>query len=194
VSRALFAGWVPDAAGRGWLAGLVSTLAAARPAGTPPLKPRRPDQWHATLCFIGHAPTDDLVVAATRALAPVAARIPAHGIAIERLAYWARPGVIVALPGRSDALRALCDECSRSLRRTGIVPDQDTSQPHVTLAYPGRHLPPQPWLDDIDCAGPLLRVDRFQLLFNPGGRYEVLGDWPLQGAALPPPPVQSALF
>ena len=47
---------------------------------------------------------------------------------------------------------------------------------------------------NMDVAGPPLRVDRFQLLFNPGGRYESLGDWPLQGAPLPPSPLQPALF
>lgn len=185
MSRSLFAGWMPDAAGRDRLAQLATSLRAAWPVGLPPFKPRRPDQWHATLCFIGHAPADDIVATATRALASVAACIPAHAIAIERLAYWAGSGVIVALPAPSQALQALCDECSRSLRRAGIVPDQDTSQPHVTLAFSRRQLPPQPWLDGIDCAGPALRVDRFQLLFNPGGRYEALGDWPLHGAPLP---------
>jgi len=192
MSRALFAGWMPDADGRERLAKLVSALEAARPAGTPPLKPRRPGQWHATLCFIAHAPPDYVVATARHALASVASAIPTHDIAIGRLAYWVGPGVIVALPRQSDALQALCDECSRSLRRAGIVPDHDTSQPHVTLARPGRHLPPQAWLGDVDCAGPALRVDRFQLLFNPGGRYEVLGDWPLQGAAWPSPSQHSA--
>ena len=124
----------------------------------------------------------------------MAAQIPAHAIAIERLAYWAGSGVIVALPARSEALQALCDACSRSLRQAGIVPAQDTTQPHVTLAYPGKQLPAQSWLDAIDCAGAPLRVDRFQLLFNPGGRYDVLGDWPLHGDPLPPSPLQSALF
>lgn len=194
MSRSLFAGWMPDAAGRDRLAQVVAALRAAWPANLPAFKPRRPDQWHATLCFIGHDSGEDVAAAAAGALAPVATRIPPHAIELDRIAYWSGPGVIVALPAPSAALQALCGECARALRRAGIDALQETSQPHVTLAYPGKHLGAQAWLDDIDCGGPPLHVDRFRLLFNPGGRYEALGDWLLTGEPLPPAPEQPGLF
>lgn len=71
---------------------------------------------------------------------------------------------------------------------------QVTTQPHVTLAYLGKHHPPQPWLDGIDCSGGACSVEGFDLLFNPGGRYESLGAWALTGTGLPPPPHQAGLF
>lgn len=194
MGRSLFAGWLPDAAGRERIAQVASALRAAWPAHLPPFRPRRPDQWHATLCFVGHDPGDEVAAAAARALAPVAARIPPHALELQRVAYWAGPGVIVALPAPNAALQALCDECARSLHRAGIAALQETSQPHVTLAYPGKQLGAQAWLDGIDCSGAPLQVDRFQLLFNPGGRYEALGDWALTGDASALPPDQPALF
>ena len=69
-----------------------------------------------------------------------------------------------------------------------------TKRPHVTLAFLERGLPPQPWLDTVDCGADVLDVDAFELLFNPGGRYDALGAWPLTGGALPALPRQDALF
>ncbi len=193
MSRSLFAGWMPDAAGRERLARLASAMHAAAP-GELQVKPRRPDQWHVTLCFVGHDLGEAVATASARALAPVGGRIPAHAFRIERLAYWSGPGVIVALPVRNPALQALCDACAVALRSAGIGPVQDTSQPHITLAYAGRRLAPQPWLDDVGCPVEDFRVDRFDLLYNPGGRYESLAHWPLTGKHLPPEPQQAPLL
>src|SRR5690606_9196786 len=71
VSRALFPGWRPDTDGRERLAALAEALASACPADGPRLQPRRPDQWHATLCFIGH----DMDAAATPALLDAFSRV-----------------------------------------------------------------------------------------------------------------------
>lgn len=58
-----------------------------------------------------------------------------------------------------------------------------------------RGLPPQAWLDGIDCAAAgTFVVDRFELLFNPGGRYEALGCWTLAGTGLPRAPEQGTLL
>ena len=129
------------------------------------------------------------------ALAGVAACIPPHAFTVERIAYWRQSGAVVALPHPCAALQALCDATHGAARACGIRPSQATTQPHVTLAFLERGLDAQPWLDGIDCTGAPLRVDRFELLFNPGGRYESLGDWPLLGRSLPPPaPSQPGLF
>ena len=195
MSQSLFAGWTPDAAGRERLSQAVAAMrAAALRAGAPRIGPRRPDQWHITLCFLGHGVGDAVAAAAARALSSVAGRIPPHAFCVERIAYWAGPGVIVALPAPSRELQALCDDCAASLRRAGIGPVQETSQPHVTLAYAGKRLPPQSWLDEIACPDGDFPVERFELLYNPGGRYESLAQWPLTGAALPPEPQQATLL
>jgi len=195
MSQALFPGWRPDAGGRERLADIASALVAARPDGAPRLQLRRPDQWHATLCFIGYDMRDRVTPALLDAFAKVAAQVPAHAFTIERIAYWPQSGAVVALPHRCDALQALCDGTRDAIRGQGIRPKQVTTVPHVTLAYLDRHLPAQPWLDAITCAGgPPVRVDGFELLYNPGGRYETLAAWPLTGTALAAPPRQAQLL
>ncbi len=194
MSRALFPGWRPDAGGRERLAAVASALAAARPDGAPRLQPRRPDQWHATLCFIGYDVRHLATPALLDAFAGVATRLPAHAFTVERVAYWPQSGAVVALPRRCDALQALCDAARDAIRGRGIRPLQVTTQPHVTLAYLDRHLPAQPWLDAVDCGGDAVRVDGFELLYNPGGRYEPLAAWPLTGASLVLPPQQAPLL
>lgn len=194
MSRALFPGWRPDVAGREGLATLAARLHAAAPESGPPLQPRRPDQWHATLCFIGYDLLEQATPALHEALAEAARRIPPHAFTVERIAYWAQSGAVVALPHDCPALQALCDAARDAIRRCGIRPLKVTTQPHVTLAYLPTGLPAQPWLDGIECDVGALRVDRFELLFNPGGRYQALGEWPLAGDALPLKPEQAQLF
>ena len=194
MSQALFPGWRPDAAGRAALATLSQRLQEARPSDAPSLQLRRADQWHATLCFIGHDVSPLATPALLDAFAAAAARIPPHTCDLERLVYWRQSGAVVALPHNCVALQALCDAMRDAIRRCGITPAQVTTQPHVTLAYLPKGLDAQPWLDAVDCDIGPLTVDTFELLFNPGGRYEALGSWPLTGAPLPPPPRQDALF
>ena len=81
-----------------------------------------------------------------------------------------------------------------AIRGQGLRPLQVTTQPHVTLAYLDRHLPAQPWLEAVDCAGAAIHVDGFELLFNPGGRYEPLAAWTLSGRTLATPPQQAQLL
>ena len=194
MSQALFPGWRPDAGGRERLAALVAALASSRPAHAPEPHPRRPAQWHATLCFIGYDLRHVATPALLSALADAAARIPPHAFTVERIGYWPQSGAVVALPQRCDALQALCDATRDAVRRSNIRPLQVTTQPHVTLAYLDKGLGEQAWLDEVDCTGAPLRVDGFELLFNPGGRYEPLAAWPLTGGALPVAPQQASLL
>ena len=194
MSRALFPGWRPDADGLDRLSALATRLRDARPEAAPRLQPRRPEQWHATLCFIGYDMLDAATPALHEALAGAARQIPPHAFTVERITYWPQSGAVVALPHDCPALQALCDATRDAIRRCGIRPLQVTSQPHVTLAYLDRHLEAQAWLDGIDCAVGALQVQRFELLFNPGGRYDALAEWPLHGSALPAKPEQTQLF
>ncbi|MDN5782160.1 MAG: 2'-5' RNA ligase family protein [Luteimonas sp.] len=195
MSQALFPGWRPgdDEAAR--LAPIVAALRDRSREHGLALQPRRPDQWHATLCFIGYDVGHLVTPALLDALATAATRIPPHRFTLERLAYWPGSGAVVALPTDCPPLQALCDATRDAIRRCGTIPLQVTSQPHVTLAYLGKHLAPQPWLDDVDCSGAgTLLVDGFELLFNPGGRYESIARWPLAGSDLPRPPEQGTLL
>ena len=194
MSQALFPGWRPDADGRERLAEVAAALHAAPPEGAPRLQPRRPDQWHATLCFIGRGMERAATPALLAAFAQIAARIPPHAFTVERIAYWPQSGAVVALPHRCDALQALCDGSRDAIRHQRIHPEQVTTQPHVTLAYLDKHLPAQSWLERVDCSGEALHVDGFELLYNPGGRYEALAAWRLSGAALAPAPQQAQLL
>ena len=194
MSQALFPGWRPDADGRACLAALAGRLLLAQPADGRRLQPRRPDQWHATLCFIGYDARDVVTPALLDAFAVAAARIPAHGFQVERVAYWPQSGAVVALPHDSAALQALCDATRDAISQCGIRPLRVTTQPHVTLAYLERGLPAQPWLEDVACGDDVLCVHRFELLFNPGGHYEALAGWPLTGVPLPAAPVQARLL
>ncbi|TWT21876.1 2'-5' RNA ligase family protein [Luteimonas wenzhouensis] len=183
MSRALFPGWRPDAAGREQLAAILARLRAAWPAGAPPLRPRRPDQWHATLCFLGHDMAHVVTPALLDALADVAARVAPHALEIGRLDYWPRPGVVVALPRNPAPLQTLCDAVDAAVRACGVAAAQATTRPHITLAHTDRGLAATPWLAGVDCRSAPLRVDDFELLVNPGGRYEPLGRWRLSGGA-----------
>lgn len=194
MSQALFPGWRPDPGGRGQLAALAGRLAEACPPTAASFKLRRPDQWHLTLCFIGHVGAGPATPKLHDALAAAARLIPPHAFTIRKITYWDGSGAVVALPHDCPALQALCDATRDAIRRCGIRPDKVTTQPHVTLAYLDRHMPVQPWLDEIDCSTEALRVDGFELLFNPGGRYEPLGEWALAGTGLPRVPQQGGLF
>jgi 2'-5' RNA ligase len=196
VSQALFPGWRPNKEEAARLAPPATALQdGIRERGLKLRSSfRTPDQWHVTLCFIGKDAPHLATPSLREQLARAAAQIPPHAFRIERLAYWSGSGVIVALPSQCHALQALCDATRDAIRRSGIIPVLVTTQPHLTLAYLEKHLEPQGWLDDIDCTstGTFL-VDRFELLFNPGGHYDALGSWALTGAELPRPPEQGSL-
>jgi 2'-5' RNA ligase len=157
------------------------------------MRPRRPDQWHVTLCFLGQDVADADLASVRTALADVATRIPPHAITLQRITYWRHSGAVVALPHVSRALQALCDATHAAARRCGMRPEA-TTQPHVTLAYLGRGLHAQPWLDRVDCAGAPLDVGHVELLSSAAGRYEALGAWPLAGDRQPPAPRQGLLL
>jgi len=195
VSQALFPGWRPSADEAARLAPVAAALRdGIRERGLKLRSLRRPDQWHATLCFIGYDLRHLVTPALLASFVQAAAQIPPHAFRIERITYWPS-GVVVARPFDCPELQALCDATRDAIRRRGISPLKVTTQPHVTLAYLDQRLAPQDWLDDFDCtaAGAFL-VDRFELLFNPGGRYDALADWTLTGTGLPRPPEQGTLL
>ncbi|MDR7194032.1 2'-5' RNA ligase family protein [Luteimonas terrae] len=194
MSQALFPAWRPSADGRASLATLSHRVQTACPSGAPSLHLRRADQWHVTLCFVGEAAEPVATPALLDAFAGAATRIPPHDFTIERLAYWRHSGAVVALPAPCPALQALCDASHDAARRAGVAPAARTNRPHLTLEFLERGLPTPSWLDTVNCAVDPFDVQGFELLFNPGGRYDALGAWPLTGTTLPVPPRQQGLF
>lgn len=129
-----------------------------------------------------------------QALASVGAEVPPHDIELDFLVHNVQSGSIIAIPRSSRELEALCDACCAALRRHGIVPAHATRQPHITLAYLPRGSATPAALPGIDVTGISLAVTHFELLHNPGGRYDSLARWPLAGAPLAPLPQQTMLF
>lgn len=195
MSQALFPAWRPTDGEAARLAPVAAALReASREHGLRLGSLRRPDQWHVTLCFVGNGVRHLATPALRASFERVAACMPPHSFRFERIMYWPK-GVVVALPSECLELQALCDATRDAIRRCGISPAQVTTQPHLTLAYAGKGLPRQDWLGDIDCSeAGTFHVDRFELLFNPGGRYDALGSWALTGAGLPRPPEQGVLL
>lgn len=196
MSGALFSGWRPSGPEKPVLQGWVEATQHARPADAPLPRWRHADQWHITLCFIGYHVDAGETERARRVLGSVGERIPPHAIRIERLAHWRgrRSMPVVALPTASPELQALCDACRDALNHAGIRPLQATTTPHVTLGYFDGGTPLQHWMSDVRHSARGLAVERFDLLFNSGGRYESLASWPLTGSALPPLPGQGSLL
>lgn len=196
MSGALFPGWRPSGSESPVLQGWIEAAQRALPADAPLPQWRRADQWHITLCFIGDRLDPGETERARRALGSVGGRIPPHAIRIERLAHWRghRSMPVVALPAASPELQALCDACRDALNHAGMRPMQATTTPHVTLGYYDGGTPMQHWIGEVRHPVCELAVERFDLLFNPGGRYESLASWPLTGSALPRRPEQGSLL
>src|SRR3546814_3463033 len=88
VSQALFPGWRPTGDEAARLAPVAATLRdAIRERGLKSGSFRRPDQWHVTLCFIGHGARHLATPALLGSFARASAHIPLHSFRIERIAY-----------------------------------------------------------------------------------------------------------
>jgi 2'-5' RNA ligase len=89
---------------------------------------------------------------------------------------------VVAVPRHDAVLQALCDACATALQAAGLRPEGVTTEPHATLAFMPRALPPQHWLDGVAVPALPVDVDRFELLANVGARYAPIEAWRLPAA------------
>lgn len=126
LHRLFFALW-PTAALRDALAPHIRAL---QPAGVG--RPQRPDQWHATLEFLGPVPASR-VAAAREAAAQVRAE-PCE-ILFDAVEYWRRPEVLClvarVLP---PALDVLVGQLRAGLAAHGFEPESRPFRAHLTLA------------------------------------------------------------
>lgn len=136
---------------------------------------------HVTLAFLGAVPGQAFVH-----LLEVGGRgpWPAIELAFERLEYWAKPKVVVALPRSVPASgHAIVDRLWGALVPLGFERELRPWQPHLTLARRVSRTPPENLcLAPIAGGGdePSWRLALVESAAHPGGvRYKPLADWPL---------------
>ncbi|MEX2148956.1 MAG: RNA 2',3'-cyclic phosphodiesterase [Steroidobacteraceae bacterium] len=146
-------------------------------------KPVQPANLHVTLAFLGLVPGRTFVH-----LVEIGGRSAGEAVdlAFQRLEYWHKPRVVVAVPGRvPSAGRRLVDRLWTELEALGYERERRPWQPHLTLV---RHVrqPPSPGF------GPTLPAKAaaaaafgwglalVESSTHPeGARYRPLANWPL---------------
>ncbi len=175
--RLFFALW-PNTAYRKALA-----TAAAGAVARVECHPVPPANLHVTLAFLGSVPADKL---GRLIEAGGLGDSPAIELPFDRLEYWPKPRVLVALASRvAPECAQLVDRLWRRLEPLGFSRDRRPWQPHLTLARHVRHPPPE----DLAIAALPARVPdasppwRLALVESvtgaQGARYRPLADWPL---------------
>jgi 2'-5' RNA ligase len=140
-----------------------------------------PGNLHVTLAFLGPVPGS--------ALAPLLevggqGPWPAVELGFERLEYWAKPKVLVAMPATVPAAGlAIVDGLWAGLARLGYAREARPWRPHLTLARRVRRPPPDnlvlaPVVADRD--EPPWRLALVDSTAHPDGRrYKAIADWPI---------------
>jgi 2'-5' RNA ligase len=141
---------------------------------------------HVTLAFLGSVPESRL--AELESLAAALARSRATDgpltLRFDRLEYWARVGILVAVgPGRDGASR-LAEDLKQALARAGFSPDLKPFRQHVTLA---RKVSP---CEDVVLTSPVQwSCDAFSLIESrtaaDGASYSIVKSWTLFASGAP---------
>ena len=173
--RLFFALWPGDR----MRAGLAAAAAAAvrQVAG----QPVPPGNLHVTLAFLGPVVGQALVP-----LFDVGGQgpWPAVDLRFERVEYWAKPKVLVTMPGEvPPAGLAIVERLWAGLERLGYTREARPWRPHLTLARRIRRPPPENLvLEPVESAGgePPWRLALVDSMSHADGpRYKPLADWPL---------------
>lgn len=166
-------------------AGLASATAAI--VGQIAGQPVPPGNLHVTLAFLGPVPGHALVP-----LFDVGGQgsWPAVDIGFERIEYWAKPRVLVAMASKvPSAGLTIVERLWAGLEPLGYVREARPWRPHLTLARRIRRPPPdnlvfgplEPFGDEPPWR--LALVD--SIAHAEGPRYKPLADWPLAGGDSP---------
>ena len=177
--RLFFALWPSDDQ-RATLVGLTGP-ALAPVAG----KPVQPANLHVTLAFLGSVPGGgfpDLVAVGGQA------DHPAVELAFQRLEYWPKPRVVVAMPARvPPAGRQIVNRLWTGLESLGYEREHRPWQPHLTLVRHVRQAPPPSFGPTLPAMVANGAAAGWQLALvesstHPEGvRYRPLATWPLKG-------------
>lgn len=143
----------------------------------------QPSNFHLTLAFLGNVRGSgfaDLVALGG------SARQPPVELGFNRLAYWAKPRVVVALPGRlPQAGQQIVDWLWTGLGPLGYERDARPWQPHLTLVRHVRQPPPPSFGPELAAKAAAATATGWGLALvesttHPeGARYRPLAEWPL---------------
>ena len=143
--------------------------------------PVPPGNLHVTLAFLGRTPASMLV-----SLMELGGQGPWPSVALEfeRIEYWAKPQVLVAMPRTTpDAGKTIVERLWTGLEPHGFLREARPWRPHLTIARRIRRPPPE----NLELAAVEANGDEsaWQLALvesraHPdGARYRPLADWPL---------------
>ena len=172
--RLFYALWPGDAQRAALAAATASAVARVQGQPVPP------GNLHVTLAFLGMVPGGTLAQ-----LVEIGGRgsWPTVELAFDRLEYWAKPRLLVAMPSRPEAVLQIVDRLWQSLGPLGFEREIRPWQPHLTLMRRVRKPPPENLaLAPVNSAGETApwRLALVESMFHPGGtRYKPLADWPL---------------
>jgi 2'-5' RNA ligase len=179
--RLFFALW-PGERQRARLAA-AAEAAVAQVAGTPV----PPGNLHVTLAFLGRTPGSTLV-----SLMQLGGQgpWPAVDLDFERVEYWAKPKVLVAMPRTAPvAGQAIVDRLWAGLEPLGFVRELRPWRPHLTLARRIRRPPPENLAFEVPAAKGDESAWRLALVESSahpdGTRYRPLADWGLSRGLSP---------
>ena len=146
-------------------------------------QPVPPGNLHVTLVFLGSVPGSALArVIEVGGQGPW----PTVELTFERLEFWAKPKVLVAMASPIPAAgQAVVERLWAGLEPLGFAREARPWRPHLTLARRIRRPPPDNFvLAPLESAGdePRWRLALVESSAHPDGtRYRPLADWPLEG-------------
>ncbi len=192
--RLFFALWPSDAQRQ--------ALAAATADAVAPIEGRvvPPHNLHVTLAFLGSVPGRSFVN-----LVAIGGQgdHPAVELGFNRLAYWPKPRVVVALPGKvPPAAARIVDRLWAELLPLGFERENRPWQPHLTLVRRVRGTPPADFGPRLPAKAAAAAAAGWGLALvesstHPEGvRYRPLAEWPLQkgdATLFRPPPYSSGV-
>ena len=142
------------------------------------------ENLHATLCFIGAVPEEQLPLLEAAA---ISVRGAVATLDFDRLEYWPQPKVLCATSADDSGLAPLLDlaqQLGTASRAAGFTPDIKPLRVHLTLArnVHGERAASCEW--PMVLASPVsARCDRFALMRSDRGAsgsvYSVVNSWPL---------------
>ena len=146
-------------------------------------KPVKPSNLHLTLAFLGKVPGQAF---AELVAFGGSARQPAVEITFNRLAYWPKPRVVVALAARvPQSGQAIVDWLWSGLIPLGYPREARPWQPHLTLVRHVRQPPAPSFGPELPARAAAAAAAGWGLALvesttHPeGARYRALAEWPL---------------
>lgn len=109
----------------------LAALEARLRAKAPKLRWSKPELWHVTLQFLGHASAEQYEAVAARLGEVHAAPVP---IELEQLSCFERAGVLHVGVLLTPQLMALQQRVTQASGECGFAPEERAYQPHITLA------------------------------------------------------------